>query len=68
MHYRLKITAVLVTVFLITACTGATHQDTTKNIAKPEKNNEQTNADDRGFDPCLINANLAACVDNEKSN
>lgn len=51
---------------LLTACAETAHKTQPKK-ASTEKS-VQTQTDDRGFDPCLLNANLPVCTNNETSN
>lgn len=50
-----------ISLFCITACYSEVRPSPTPQ-SKAEKTNKQSGADkDRGFDPCLINANLPVC-------
>ena len=63
-----KTITLLLFVFSLTACGGeSTIKKQTKKQPPAEKTaNKKT--DERGFDPCLLNANLAVCKNNETVN
>jgi len=59
--------AILFSTFLLSACGE-------ENVRKEPRKNTDTNKtvqvkeDERGFDPCLLNAKLAVCKNNETIN
>jgi len=57
----------LAAVFLISACGEKNIRTTPKKDTPPDKS-AQVKDDERGFDPCLLNAKLAVCTNNETAN
>lgn len=53
----------LISMVMLTACANTTTKTPPANDTKDIKK-----SDDRGFDPCLLNAKLAVCTDNENTN
>lgn len=55
--------------FSLTACGGeSTIKKQTKKQPPAAEKTANKKTDERGFDPCLLNANLAVCKNNETVN
>jgi len=68
MRFHLHILSVsLISIFLFNACGEKNVRSEPRKQTSSTKNT-QIKDDDRGFDPCLLNAKLAVCTNNETVN